>query len=166
MKMPSLNIDVFKHYLQKIFRRPQGYSAPHFDPENVDPHKCLMVVGVVGGRLEVYHNRIRIVRDGIINQLLELFGASSGNVDTTIMINRLSVVNISSPFLINDFVYFAYPGSPPRTGHHLRDATAENAFMLNFFDNRRVFDALELITELAEDKVVSNILLRKRLVRI
>lgn len=161
-----MKIKVLKNWLHRLIARPKSYSPPNFDSINMDSQKCLMVVGVVGGRLEVYSNRIRIVRDGIINQILELFGASSGYVDTTIMINKLSVVNISSPLLINDFVYFAYPGSPPRTGHHLRDATAENAFMLNFFDNRRVFDAIELITELAEDKVVSNILLRKRLVQI
>ncbi len=154
-----------KRWLRRIVARPHIYSMPDVDFSDVESHECLMVVQVFGGRLEVYHNRIRIVRDGIINQLLELFGASSGNVDTTIMINKLSVINISSPFLINDFVYFGYPGSPPRTGHHLRDATAENAFMLNFFDNRRVFDAIELITELAENKVVSNILLRRRLVQ-
>lgn len=126
------------------------------------PDDIIMNVRMFGGQLRIYKERIQIERFGVINHLLEPFGATTGYSESTLLINKISLINIASPLILNDFLYFSYPGSPPRTGNVLRDATAENAIMMNFFDNRDVYDAIDLILTLGEGRIGSTIPLRRR----
>jgi hypothetical protein len=100
---------------------------------------AIMVARGLGGRLELYPDRVRIVRDGYFNYLLGILARRPALIETTIALEQIAAFDIVHPVLFNDFVYVAYPGSPPLTGHSLQDSTAENALLMNFFDNRRFY---------------------------
>jgi hypothetical protein len=99
----------------------------------------IMVARGLGGRLELYPDRVRIVRDGYFNYLLAILARRSALIETTIAIEQIAAFDIVHPVLFNDFVFVAYPGSPPLSGHSLQDASAENALLMNFFDNRMFY---------------------------
>jgi hypothetical protein len=99
----------------------------------------MMVARGLGGRLELYADRVRIVRQGYLNYFLSLLARRPTLIETTIAIEHISAFDIVHPILFNDFVYVAYPGSPPLSGHPLRDSVAENALLMNFFDNRMFY---------------------------
>ena len=99
----------------------------------------IMVARGLGGRLELYPDRVRIVRDGYFNYLLGILARRPALIETTIALEQIAAFDIVHPVLFNDFVYVAYPGSPPLTGHSLQDSTAENALLMNFFDNRKFY---------------------------
>jgi hypothetical protein len=99
----------------------------------------LMVAHGIGGRLEFYDNCIRIRRDGYVNYLLNWLAGRPAFIDTIIPLEEVASFDIIQPVLFNDFVAIAYPGSPPLTGRSLYDAMAENALLMNFFDNREFY---------------------------
>lgn len=107
----------------------------------------LLVARGFGGRVELHRDRVRIVRDGLVNYALVAMGGQLGQVDTTIAVDKISSVDITTPIVWNDYLTFAYPGSPPQTGRPIVDATAENAIFLNFFDNRAMHDLVRLVQE-------------------
>jgi hypothetical protein len=102
----------------------------------------IMVAHGLGGRLELYPDRVQIVRDGYFNYLLGILARRPALIETTIALEHIAAFDIVHPLLFNDFVYVAYPGSPPLSGRSLHDASAENALLMNFFDNR-VFYAIK-----------------------
>ena len=112
-------------------------------PEHAD--EPIHVARGVGGRIELYHDRVRIVRDGLVNYLLVLMGGQLGQVDTVIAMEKISTVDITSPIVWNDYITIAFPGSPPQVGRPIVDATAENALFCNFLDNRRIHDLVRLL---------------------
>jgi hypothetical protein len=99
----------------------------------------LLVAHGIGGRLELYSNCIRIRRDGYVNYLLNWLARRPAFVDTTIPLEEVSSFDIIRPVLFNDFVAVSYAGSPPLTGRSFNDAMAENALLMNFFDNREFY---------------------------
>jgi hypothetical protein len=102
-------------------------------------HRPLMVAYGIGGRIELYHHAVRIVRHGFINFLLTWLAGRPAFVSTLIAIDDISSFDIVEPVFFNDFVSISYPGSPRLSGHNLEDSLAENALMMNFFDNRAFY---------------------------
>jgi hypothetical protein len=99
----------------------------------------LLVAHGIGGRLELYSNCIRIRRDGYVNYLLNWLAGRPAFVDTTIPLEEVSSFDIIRPVFFNDFVAVSYAGSPSLTGRSLYDSMAENALLMNFFDNREFY---------------------------
>jgi hypothetical protein len=99
----------------------------------------LMVAHGIGGRLELYDNCIRLRRDRYVNYLLNWLAGRPAFIDTSIPLDKVSSFDVIQPVLFNDFVVIAYPGSPRLTGRPLYDAMAENALLMNFFDNREFY---------------------------
>jgi hypothetical protein len=96
----------------------------------------LMIARGLGGRLELYHHSIRITRHGYVNYLLSWLAGRPAFVDVTVPLHQVASLDFVHPVLLNAFVCIAYPGSPPLSGESLRDSMAENALLMNFFDNR------------------------------
>jgi hypothetical protein len=113
----------------------------------------LIVARGLCGRLELYGDRIRIVRRGLINYLLYLMGGTIAELDTHIPIDKIASIDIIKPIIWNDYVTFAYPGGPPNKGDTLKDATAENALFLNFFDNRAVYDIVYIVERMVSEPI-------------
>jgi hypothetical protein len=112
-------------------------------------HKPLMVAHGIGGRIELHYHAVRIVRHGYVNFLLTWLGGRSAFVDTIIAIGEISSFDIVEPVFFNDFVAISYPGSPPLTGSSLHDCLAENALLMNFFDNRQFYAIRRRYQEIA-----------------
>ncbi|MGQ0664094.1 MAG: hypothetical protein ACT4P2_11020 [Pseudomonadota bacterium] len=108
----------------------------------------LIVARGLGGAIEIYEDRIKIVKMGLISVLFGMARATAPMIETIIPVHRVSAFQIVSPLVLHPFITFAYPGSPPLTGSYFRDATAENALMMNYFDNRNFYllkDHLEVL---------------------
>ncbi len=108
----------------------------------------LIVAKALGGRIELYSDRICIVRVGIINYLLNFIGGRVAVVESVFSLERVSGVAVVRPILWNDYLTVTYPGSPPQVGRPLIDATAENAIFLGFFDNRHIHRLVNLTRDL------------------
>jgi hypothetical protein len=113
----------------------------------------LLVAHGLCGRLELYNDRIRIVRRGLINYVLYLIGGTLAELDTHIPIEKIASIDIVKPIIWNDYVTVAYPGGPPNKGETLKDATAENALFLNFFDNRAVYDIIYILERMVSEPI-------------
>jgi len=124
-------------------------SEPAEDVAARTNHQPLMVAHGIGGRIELYHHAVRIVRHGYVNFLLTWLGGRSAFVDTMIAIGEISSFDIIEPVFFNDFVAISYPGSPRLTGSSLHDCLAENALLMNFFDNREFYAIRRRYQEIA-----------------
>lgn len=113
----------------------------------------LLVAQGWGGRIELYSDRIRIVRKGFINYVLYVLGGTLSEVETAIPIEKVSSIDVVKPIFWNNYVALAYPGSPPAKGDTLIDATAENALFLNFFDNRDLYDILYVMERMVSEPI-------------
>lgn len=99
----------------------------------------LVAVGV-GGRLELAGEEIRLIKGGVFGHAVELLWLGYGMIDKSIPISQISAVEIVKPILLPDFFRLSYPGSPRQTGRYLDDALAENALIMNLFDNRKFYE--------------------------
>ena len=116
-----------------------------------DPRQPLFVVHGTGGRLELWEDQLRLRKYSIINSLINLFGFGFGKVSKSIGLRQISSVTIVQPMLFPNFITFTYPGSPVSTGSLLQDALAENALLMNFFDNRGFFELKDRMDALCHD---------------
>ena len=107
-----------------------------------------MIAKGVGGWVELYDDRIRLVRDGFINYLFFLFVGAASRITTTIPLRHIAAFVIVKPFFLNEIVMIAHPGGPPVTGRLMHDAMAENALLMNFFDNRAMYSLIKEAEEL------------------
>lgn len=57
-------------------------------------------------------------------------------IETTILRRSLTGVHLVQSLLLMQFLRFTYAGCPAPSGHYLRDAFAENAFLASFTGNR------------------------------
>jgi hypothetical protein len=103
----------------------------------------------MGGRLVLYRDCVRIERHGAWFTAVNLLSHVEREIETTIVLDRLVAVHLVRSLLLVQFLRFTYAGAPAPTGHYLRDAFAENAFMFSLVDNRpllamkgRILDAL------------------------
>jgi hypothetical protein len=90
----------------------------------------------LGGHLTLLHDRIEIERHGMLFSLLNLGYHLEREIASTFYLRELVGVHIVRSFTLVQFLRFTYAGCPAPTGHYLRDAFAENAFMLSLRDNR------------------------------
>lgn len=119
---------------------PQSTSGPASQTGSVTNHQPILVAHGIGGRVELYHHAVRIVRHGYVNFFLTWLAGRTGFVSTVIAIEEISSFDIVEPVFFNDFVSISYPGSPPLTGNTLHDSLAENALIMRFFDNRVFYE--------------------------
>ncbi len=90
----------------------------------------------LGGHLVLRADRLEIERQGMFFSLLNLGFHVEREIGSTFYLSELAGVHLVRSFALVQFLRFTYAGCPTPTGHYLRDAFAENAFMLSFRDNR------------------------------
>jgi hypothetical protein len=120
----------------------------------------LAVAHGIGGSIELYGHGIRIRRQGFVNFLLTWLAGRPAFVDSLIPLERISSFDIIKPVFFNNFVAISYGGGPPLTGKDLHDSTAENALLMNFFDNRAFYVLRDRYDEIAALRAVSPQALR------
>lgn len=110
---------------------------------------CLAALHGMGGHLMLHADRIRILRHGPWFTAVTLVSHVERELETTIRLDEIAAVHLVRTAGLIQFLRFSYPGAPAVTGHGLRDAFAENAFMLGVGDNRpllrmkaRIVDAI------------------------
>jgi hypothetical protein len=96
----------------------------------------LAALNGMGGRLLLYRDCIRIERSGPWFTAMNVLSHVEREIETTILLDRLVAVHLVRSLLLVQFLRFSYAGAPVPTGHYLRDAFAENAFMFSLIDNR------------------------------
>ncbi|WP_137125862.1 hypothetical protein [Roseomonas sp. HF4] len=103
------------------------------------PGACLAILDGIGGSLVLHHDRVRILRHGAWFSAINLLSHVEREIETTILLRRLAAVHLVGALGVLQFLRLSYAGAPPPTGHHLRDAFAENAFLFGLLDNRPLF---------------------------
>lgn len=109
----------------------------------------LVQLGGIGGRISVYGDRVVIQRRGIFFTLVNLAFHLEREMESEIVLRNLTAVHFVRSLLFVQFLRFSYAGCPEPSGHYLRDAFAENAFMLSLFDNRRLVKVLHCVCDAA-----------------
>lgn len=66
-------------------------------------------------------------------------------MEHTIRVSDISAVELDKPALFFRYIRFSYPGSPPMTGHDVKDMMAENALIMSLIDNRQLYRIVEEI---------------------
>jgi hypothetical protein len=112
---------------------PDVRPAPHDRDGTGD---VLAALHGLGGMLVLRSDRIEIERHGVLFSLLNLGFHVEREIGSTIYLKELVAVHLVRSFTFVQFLRFTYAGCPPATGHYLRDAFAENAFMFSLRDNR------------------------------
>jgi len=118
-------------------RRPAAQSSGRRAVPGSEP--LLFVAVGIGGRIELTAEQIRLVKGGVFGHAVELLWLGYGVIEKAIPVRTISAVEIVKPLLLPDFIRFSYPGSPRQTGHYTRDALAENALLMSWFDNRAFY---------------------------
>jgi hypothetical protein len=90
----------------------------------------------LGGHIILWNDRVEIERHGMLFSLLNLGYHLEREITSTLYLRELVGVHLVRSFTLVQFLRFTYAGCPAPTGHYLRDAFAENAFMLSLRDNR------------------------------
>jgi len=107
--------------------------------------KPLLVAFGTGGRIELMHDHILLIKDNALGNFINVLGLGYGKVQKSIMIDDISSVTIIRPLFFPDFISFTYPGCPISTGDALGDALKENALIMNLMDNRAFYDLKDRI---------------------
>ena len=90
----------------------------------------------MGGHLLLFADRVKLVRHGPWFTAVNLLSHMEREMETTILLRGLTGVHMVRSLLLVQFLRFTYAGAPLATGHYLRDAFAENAFVFSLTDNR------------------------------
>ncbi|SRR5260221_5185489 len=114
---------------------------------------AILVAKGVGGRLELSRNELRIIKDGTWGHLVELLHLGYGLMEKRIFLDQIAAVEIVKMIVAPDFIRFAYNGSPVLTGHYLDDALAENALIMNPFDQRKFYALKDRMDQLIARKL-------------
>jgi hypothetical protein len=122
---------------ERLFMAGGGAEAP------------LMRLSGIGGRISVYRDRVVLQRRGIFFTLVNLAFHLEREMESEILLRDLTAVHFVRSLLFVQFLRFSYAGCPEPSGHYLRDAFAENAYMLSLFDNRRLVKVLHCVSEAA-----------------
>lgn len=103
----------------------------------------------MGGHLVLHADRLRILRHGPWFTAVNLLSHLEREMETTILLRGLVGVHLVRSLLLVQFLRLTYAGAPTPTGHYLRDAFAENAFMFSLADNRPLQAMAARITQAA-----------------
>jgi hypothetical protein len=101
----------------------------------------------LGGHITLWSDRVEIERHGMFFSLLNLGYHLEREIASTIYLRELVGVHLVRSFTFVQFLRFTYAGCPAPTGHYLRDAFAENAFMLSLRDNRPLFGFMRCVND-------------------
>jgi hypothetical protein len=110
---------------------------------------CLAALHGMGGHLLLYADRVTLHRHGPWFTAVNLLSHMEREMETTILLRRLVGVHMVRSLLLVQFLRFTYAGAPAPSGHYLRDAFAENAFLFSLADNRPLLRMKALILETA-----------------
>ncbi len=116
-----------------------------------DARQPLLVARGTGGHLVLWEDQVWLIKYGLFSGFVNRFDFGLGKINKSIVIKQISSVTIVQPMLFPSFITFAYPGSPASTGNLMRDALAENALLMNFFDNRCFFELKERMDRLRRE---------------
>ncbi|MBF0306438.1 MAG: hypothetical protein HQL41_12405 [Alphaproteobacteria bacterium] len=105
----------------------------------------ILVARGTGCSVALYENRLRIRRGGALGLLASAMGWENGFAEHTIRVSDISAIDVEKPVLFMRYVRFSYPGAPALTGRELADMMAENAVVMNLFDNRDLYAILARI---------------------
>ncbi|MBU8543368.1 MULTISPECIES: hypothetical protein [Roseomonadaceae] len=103
----------------------------------------------MGGHLLLYPDRIRLLRHGPWFTAMNLLAHLEREMETIILLRDLVAVHMVRSLLLVQFLRLTYPGCPVPSGHYLRDAFAENAFLFSLADNRPLLAMQRQITDVA-----------------
>jgi len=103
---------------------------------DVNSQSCVAALHGMGGYLLLYSDRLTMRRHGPWFTAVNLLSHMEREIETTILLRSLVGVHLVRSLLLVQFLRFTYAGAPTQTGHYLRDAFAENAFMFSLVDNR------------------------------
>ena len=103
----------------------------------------------MGGHLLLYPDRIRILRHGAWFTAVNLLSHLEREIETTVLLRDLVAVHLVRSLLLVQFLRLTYAGCPAPSGHYLRDAFAENAFLYSLADNRPLLAMKQRIVEAA-----------------
>ena len=103
----------------------------------------------IGGTLALYPDRLRIVRQGFWFTAANLVLHVEREMDTVISLRELVGVHFVRSLVAVQFLRLTYPGCPAPSGHYLRDAFAENAFMYSLTDSRPLLAYMHEISRAA-----------------
>lgn len=109
--------------------------------------RVLASLSGLGGHLILRPDRIEIERHGVFFSLLNLGYHVEREIGSTIYLRELVGVHLVRSLLLVQFLRFTYAGCPTPTGRYLRDAFAENAYMLSLRDNRPLLAFMRRIDE-------------------
>ena len=101
----------------------------------------------LGGHITLWPDRVEIERHGMLFSLLNLGYHLEREIASTFYLRELVGVHLVRSFTLVQFLRFTYAGCPAPTGHYLRDAFAENAFMLSLRDNRPLLGFMRCIND-------------------
>ncbi len=105
----------------------------------------------MGGHLLLYADRIRLLRHGPWFTAMNLMTHLEREMESTILLRNLVGVHMVRSLLLVQFLRLTYAGCPPATGHYLRDAFAENAFLYSLADNRPLLAMQQRISTAAAE---------------
>ncbi|MDO9501251.1 hypothetical protein [Falsiroseomonas sp.] len=105
----------------------------------------------MGGHLLLYPDRIRLLRHGPWFTAMNLMTHLEREMESTILLRNLVGVHMVRSLLLVQFLRLTYAGCPPPSGHYLRDAFAENAFLYSLADNRPLLAMQQRISTAAAE---------------
>lgn len=115
-------------------------------------HHDVMVAKGTGGRLELHGNTLHLTKGGLFGFFVTLLGLHGGHAHQTIRVSDISAIEFEKHGFLFHYVRFCYPGAPKESGHHLHDMMADNALLMNLFDNRGLYRIKERIEQSMEAK--------------
>lgn len=104
-----------------------------------DGETPLMTVTGMGGTVRLYADRLEISRHRVVQVFLEHLVHHQPQVDTIIYLDTITAVHVMRPLLFVEYIRFAFAGAPNPMGSYWGDAFADNAIIMNLFDNREFF---------------------------
>jgi hypothetical protein len=119
------------------------------DPHDEGPDGPIAVLHGIGGHFLLYADRITMLRHGPWFTAVNLLSHLEREIETTILLRQLVGVHLVRSLLLVQFLRLTYAGCPNPTGHYLRDAFQENAFMFSLTDNRPLLALKQRIVDVA-----------------
>jgi hypothetical protein len=114
--------------------------------------EATLVARGLGGRLELSRNQLRIIKGGTWGHLTEALHLGYGMMEKRIFLDQVAAVEIVKLIIAPDFIRISYNGSPTLTGHYIEDAFAENALIMNPFDQRKFYALKDRMDQLIARK--------------
>jgi hypothetical protein len=116
----------------------------HADPDSI------MVANGLGGSITLYRDRLVIARTGLLHVVMDAVFPHHPRVDTTIFLDDITAISIVRPMLMVEYVRFVFAGETPPDEEegYWSAAFADNAVMMNLFDNRAFYTFVKKVEEL------------------